>query len=345
MIQRYFIFLLIVCSSVFTSCYKENDIEGQISDEFYLRHEGTDFPIWTRGYDQTETFIIFLHGGPFASGIREAVNKQFVELEKDYVMVYYDQRGGGFTHGENNIEKLNEKQFVEDLDEIVDLIKSKYTNAKNVFLMGHSWGGYLGTAYLASDNNQNKIKGWIGLAGAHNQSLSWEESRLFSIDYATKQITNNSEDKVFWEEQLDILINTPIIFDLATLQTINFPAQVIEEKGIESVNGDNDISGLELLSSPIGYGINQTNLTVVEDIVVNGNQNPRMNQITIPSLLLYGGIDAIVPASMGQNGYDFLGTPEVDKQLVILENRGHDLWRFEPILFFTEVKQFIEKYN
>ena len=104
-------------------------------------------PIWVRGNANAETFILFLHGGPFDTAIENAVWEHFAPLYEDYAVVFFDQRGGGYAHG-NQLVNLNEAQFVEDVEMVFDLIQDKYPQMKSTFLMGHSYGGYLGTCLL-----------------------------------------------------------------------------------------------------------------------------------------------------------------------------------------------------
>ncbi len=329
---------------VFTACYKDENPDGQLSDEFYLRHEGTDMPVWVRGNDDKETFIIFLHGGPLLSGVENAVYDHFDRLESDYAMVYYDQRGGGFTHGKRAVN-LNEEQFVEDLEVLTMLIKNKYPQAKNLFLMGHSWGGYLATAFLKKGVNQVDFKGWIQLSGNHNFPLNWASSRLFGIDYAQNRIAENDPDKSVWEERLKALEETPEITNIQELRVINYIGQIIDREVNTEKNQFSEPSLLYLLSSPVGTGKDQKDLELLEDLIVFGDQSPNMDRIVLPTLLVYGGKDAIVPKNLGQNAYDLIGTPEEGKKLVILEESGHDIWGIEVDAFFSTVKDFVEEYK
>lgn len=326
-----------------TSCYRDKDIVGQFSDEFYLRNDGADLPVWVRGNANAETFIFFLHGGPFDTGIENAVWGHFEPLYDEYAMVFFDQRGGGYAHGKR-VSNLNEEQFVEDIEVVLDLIKDQYPQAKNLFLMGHSYGGYLGTSFLKTGDNQLNFNGWIELAGAHNFPMNWLSSRDFSMAYAQDKI-DADDNKVVWEDRLEALQNTPAVTNLNELFTINGIAFRVENELNVGKSEFENPHWLHLFSSPVGAGFNQLNLAEVEDLLVNGNQNPFMSSITLPTLLIYGAEDPIVPVALGQNAYDFLGTPAEDKSLVILPESGHSVWEYEIDAFFTEVKAFITKYE
>ena len=76
-----------------------------------------------------------------------AIEPAFKKLEEDYAFVYYDPRGSGEAQGNAKPESFTVEQFVKDLEQLVYLVRHKYNNP-TLFLMGHSWGGGLGKAFL-----------------------------------------------------------------------------------------------------------------------------------------------------------------------------------------------------
>ncbi len=325
-----------------SGCYKDTESETQFDDEFFLTHKGADLPIWVRGNKDAKTFILFLHGGPFDTALYDAVVRAFEPLYDDYAVVYFDQRGGGHAHGSS--VNLSEAQFVEDVELVTKLVKQQYPQAENLFLMGHSYGGYLGTAVLAKGNNQDLFKGWISLAGAHNYPLNWVNSRAYLLNITTQKISAG-EDLEVWQERFDALTNTPEVTNINELRIINGIAfQVAKE-----INAGNETFEkppfLFRLTAPTGAGFSQHNNAEMEDLIVNGNLNPVMSNITLPSLLIYGGEDPIVPFALGNNAIDFLGTPEEDKFLISLATSGHILWEYQADIFFDQIRTFVSSYE
>lgn len=325
------------------ACYQDEDVAGQFSDEFYLRHEGADLPVWVRGASDAKTFILFLHGGPFDTAIENAVYEHFAPLYEDYAIVFFDQRGGGYAHGQQLVG-LNEEQFVEDVEVVHQLIQNKYPQAENMFLMGHSYGGYLGTAVLKKEDNQSLYKGWIELAGAHNFPLNWLASRTFSLDYIEQKATEGTLTE-YWSERLEKLQNTTSVTSFAELGIINGIAFNVASELNEGKSTFENPAWLRVFSSPVGADFSQHHLDQLGDMLLEGNHNPEMSSIVLPSLLLYGGEDPIVTTTLGENGMEYLGTPEEDKYFVVLENSGHSLWEYESDLFFNEIQNFIRQYE
>ena len=159
--------ILIVLIS-FSSCQKlllEPDYhEG---DFFYLENNKALMPVWVKGNQESGIFVIFLHGGPGLTSNTYANSTSYKKLQESYAFVFWDQRTSGMAQGNPPKESLTLDQYVEDAEKLIMLIKSKY-GVEKVFLIGKSWGGALGTAYLIKQQNQDNIYGWVEIDGAHN---------------------------------------------------------------------------------------------------------------------------------------------------------------------------------
>ena len=100
---------------------------------------------WIRlnGEDTRNPVLLFLHGGPGGS-VMSYSRKFTSKLERHFVVVQWDQRGTGQT------EKLNPSSipssvalFENDAFEMVRYLSHEFGKEK-IFLMGQSWGGFLG---------------------------------------------------------------------------------------------------------------------------------------------------------------------------------------------------------
>jgi proline iminopeptidase len=87
--------------------------------------------------------IIVLHGGPGAD-YRYLLNCRAF-ADQGYRVVFYDQRGSGLSKRQNK-NSYTLETMVNDLAEVINHYK-KSANQK-VFLLGHSWGAILATAYI-----------------------------------------------------------------------------------------------------------------------------------------------------------------------------------------------------
>ncbi|MCB1179537.1 MAG: alpha/beta fold hydrolase [Leptospiraceae bacterium] len=123
--------------------------------------------------------IIVVHGGP---GADHNYLLNLKELSEKYFVVFYDQRGTGFSQREDPKNHSLESSL-EDLKEIIH----HYKNGKQVILIGHSWGGMLTTAYIGK-NTKDVSKAIIIEPGILNNETSKafinalkKENSFFSI--------------------------------------------------------------------------------------------------------------------------------------------------------------------
>jgi pimeloyl-ACP methyl ester carboxylesterase len=93
--------------------------------------------------------------------------------------------------GNNNLDKLNLPQMIDDLGAVVKVLKLRYEGA-DIYLCAHSFGGLLAAGYLVKDSNQNQIRGWIDIDGAHNYPLCDTSSRKMLIDTARSEINKRN---------------------------------------------------------------------------------------------------------------------------------------------------------
>jgi proline iminopeptidase len=87
--------------------------------------------------------LVILHGGP-GSDYRSLLNcKEFAN--QGYYVVFYDQRGSGLSvrHSKN---EYTIQLMIDDLHEVINYYRT--STSQKIFLLGHSWGAILATAYI-----------------------------------------------------------------------------------------------------------------------------------------------------------------------------------------------------
>jgi proline iminopeptidase len=87
--------------------------------------------------------LIILHGGP-GSDYRYLLNcKEFAN--QGYYVVFYDQRGSGLSKRHNKNE-YTVQLMIDDLQAVIAHYRT--SPSQKIFLLGHSWGAILATAYI-----------------------------------------------------------------------------------------------------------------------------------------------------------------------------------------------------
>ena len=327
------------------SCHEDMYYQG---DFFFLVNKQASMPVSVRGNTSSGIFILFLHGGPGGTALQKMGLPAFNSLESSYATVFWDQRSSGSSQGNSPTSLLTLNQFIEDLDKLVDLIRYKYNNPR-IFLMGHSWGGCLGTAYLTDASRQAKIKGWIEVDGAHNNPLADDQSLAWMTSYAQAAVAQNI-DVDFWNYVLTWYERNP-----------NFTSDQLEHYAfLERANGYIHDPTLKrdpatfpeftfdyMFNSPADEAMALTNYNhVIKNFIISDiDLTSQMQNITLPSLILWGKFDGVIPFAMAAQGLNALGTNPSKKSIVELSNSGHVGYYEEPEVFVSAVQGFIELYK
>lgn len=108
--------------------------------EEYARIGGIDHYLLHYRAKPEDPVLLFIHGGP---GQTESFFAFLVEeyAERDYNIVYYDQRGAGKTWLRNKKSKPDTETLKKDLLEMVLYLKKQYGKEK-IGILGHSWGAF-----------------------------------------------------------------------------------------------------------------------------------------------------------------------------------------------------------
>lgn len=339
------VFSIFISLFVLTSCQKALMPDIYRGDDFfYLKNDEAIMPVWVRGNLESKTFCIFLHGGPGLSSLTYATNNAYLQLQEEYAFVFWDQRASGASQGNAQPETISLDQFVDDTDKLIDLICSKY-EVDEVFLIGKSWGGALGTAYLLEAKHQEKVKGWVEVAGSHNWKRALELSVEYMKIYSQTKIDEN-ESVNYWEKILKWYNENGAKRDFNFWKNhgkyLNAANAIYKDPANDPGDGiDSWNAPIPLLSILNGVYVSAHML----DEMSNLNLTPEMHKINIPTLILWGEFDFNIPVETGIEGFEAIGTIEEDKSIYIFENSAHSPSFEEPDLFVQKVKEFIEKYQ
>jgi pimeloyl-ACP methyl ester carboxylesterase len=102
--------------------------------------------ITIRGRDRNNPILLVLHGGPAAPDLPESY--LYERAWEDYfTVVQWDQRGAGKTYALNDPKTvaptLTPDRMVQDAEDLTAYLRQTYHRPK-IFVLGHSWGTYLG---------------------------------------------------------------------------------------------------------------------------------------------------------------------------------------------------------
>jgi len=314
-------------------------------DWLFVRNDGADLPVWVRGDTSSGVFIVWLAGGP-GDPVVIAQGAATDALEASYGMVFWDQRGSGSAQGNASPDSFTVEQLVDDVDAIVDVVADIY-EPERLFLLGHSWGGTLGTAYLLEPDHQSKLAGWIDVAGNHDPPLVYPMKIAWLEDYATRRIAAG-EDVSHWTEVRDWCASDPPL----TVENFDQWDTYVSDTDATFHNPDVGFDiGFDLLflSGESAFAYLAVNSSYASDHVYDDVEafqafsfSSRMGDITLPTALLWGRHDGIVPLPASDAAMEVLGTPPDELHRVVFEDSAHFPFLEEPQAFERAVADFVE---
>lgn len=157
------------------SITEKNKIEiGDVEQGFFIRSENPENPV-----------ILFLHGGPGSPELPIIIRHEPKDrLEMHFTVCWWEQRGSGLSyHGDSDKSKMTIDQMVEDTREMTEYLLKRFKKNK-IYLLGHSWGTYLGVKTI--EKYPELYSAYIGVGQMTNQGESEKNAYDYMLSYAEK---------------------------------------------------------------------------------------------------------------------------------------------------------------
>ncbi len=163
-------------------------LKGSIAVIEQISLGGVDQYLIIRGADQNKPVMLFLHGGPGSP--EYAFMKAFnPDLENDFVLVYWEQRGAGKSWSENiPPESMTLEQMISDTRELSEYLAERF-NKEKIYVMGHSWGSFLGM--LTAYQHPELFHAYFGIGQVCDQY----RGELVSFEWVKEQARKNNDKK------------------------------------------------------------------------------------------------------------------------------------------------------
>ena len=337
------IIMISLLGLLFAGCKKEfAGLSTNANEIFWISNNGADMPVRVMGNTASKTIILIVHGGP-GDGSYDYTDHKTARLREKYGVAFWDQRNAGSASGNNNMDKLSLPQMINDMEVIVKALKSRYDGA-SIFLYAHSFGGLLAAGYLVKDSNQNNLKGWMEVDGAHNYPLCNASSRKMLMDTAASEISKGNYISQ-WQNILDYCHSRdPLASYEISSQIESFAHNAEPYMGIKQRN-----SSLSLAEDPLDRLVNYYDLyhtfsgSDFLESLESADYSNQLYKIKIPSLLLWGQFDFTVPPVLGEDGMRNLGSS--NKKLVLFPHSGHHPMETDADLVEDEIINFVDTFK
>ncbi len=274
--------------------------------------------IQIRGEDRTKPILLFLHGGPgFPQMPFSHLN---AELEKEFVVVQWDQRGAGKSYSWSlPDESMRVEQFVADTHELVELLLRRF-HAPKCYLVAHSWGTVFGT--LAVVRYPELFWAYVGIG----QVADFPESEQVRYRFALAAASERKKTKAAAElkrigpppypnfDQSDLLKKWVSRFDAARypkLSRTRMAWWAFESPAY---------SWVDLVKIPLGARYSFSMLW--REIFYEINLFKQAPRLEVPVYFFLGRHDEVVTAKVAEDYFQALNAPR-GKELIWFENSGH----------------------
>jgi pimeloyl-ACP methyl ester carboxylesterase len=280
--------------------------------------------VLTRSHNISKPILLFLHGGPGMPMMYMGYKFQR-ELEKDFIVVHWDQRGAGKSYSSSiAVETINTEQYIADAHELIDTLCKRYSKQK-IYLACHSWGTYIGS--ILANRYPSLFYACISIGQVTDPKLSRELQKDFLISEATKR--NNKKalaqietkgsrvfEKYLFKFGAELKHSTsfiPFIFTGLRAKEYSFKDALNVSKGP-------NFCGRNMKYTSVDSGI----MYAVRDY-------------KIPVYFLTGRSDYVTPGQLIHEYYTKITAPS--KEFIWFENSAHFPFFEEPQQFTAAIKK------
>jgi pimeloyl-ACP methyl ester carboxylesterase len=173
-------------------------LAGSISEKISVDINGVKQGMFIKGKDRTKPVLLFLHGGP---GMPEyAISQKYPEvLAEDFVVCWWEQRGSGLSFDPSiPADTLTAEQLIADTLAVTNYLQNRFGQDR-IYLMGHSWGSFIGIQ--AAARAPELYTAYIGMGQISQQF----ESEKLAYQYMLEQYTAAGDERMVQK-----LLQTPL---------------------------------------------------------------------------------------------------------------------------------------
>lgn len=154
-------------------------ITGSISEKIFVEINGIRQGMIIQSTDITHPVLLFLHGGP---GMPEFFlnTTHPTGLERDFTVVWWEQRGAGLSFNPDiPPQSMTIAQLIADTVAVTNYLRQRFGKDK-IYLLGHSWGSYLGIQVAAEV--PDLYHAYIGMGQVSYQLRSEVAARVYMLE-------------------------------------------------------------------------------------------------------------------------------------------------------------------
>jgi pimeloyl-ACP methyl ester carboxylesterase len=318
-----------------------NRIANSLAEKLFIEIGGVQQGFFIRSENPKNPVILFLHGGPGSPELAISYPYEVSErLEKYFTVCYWDQRGAGMSFS-NSIDTatMTLEQLIEDTRQITEYLKHRF-NREKIYLMGHSWGSFLGVKTI--EKHPENYIAYIGIGQVTNQI----ESEKLAYDYML-QYAKEVNDKAAVSKLEKFNRNAPDFPNLNYIEAVRSP--LMNKYGI-GIMRDN-FSMAKLIKDLLlfkGYTVSEKmkytqgmtfSNTYLWENVTDDNLFESSASFQVPVYIVHGKYDYQVSYTLSREYFKKIEAPE--KSFFTFEKSAHSPNGEEPEKFVRVVRNIV----
>jgi pimeloyl-ACP methyl ester carboxylesterase len=311
-------------------------LAGSVAEIVRTEIGGTSQGLIIKGKSDQNPVLLFLHGGPGNPEYVLAKNYD-IGLEDYFTVCWWDQRGSGMSYsGSGSPETWTLERMTRDTVEVTNYLRERFGTDK-IYLMGHSWGSFLGVN--VASQYPELYEAYIGIGQVTNQL----ESEKLAYDYMIKTLSGKGESTKELEKY-DLSGETsdlPTAYFMLRSQTLSKLGNGVFHAP-QSQFSDILLPFLQAreytLSDKYGYLMGSLkSLVAPVNSELMTDLSLAISKFDIPVYIFHGVYDMQVNYELSKRYFELLDAPE--KQFYTFENSAHSPFMEEPGRFIEIVKK------
>jgi pimeloyl-ACP methyl ester carboxylesterase len=289
------------------------DAPGRIEESRFVTIGGLEQWITIRGASKGSPVVLFLHGGP--GDTQSQFIKTYEPLERDFVIVHWDQRGAGKTRARANEQTRNASldQLTSDGIELAQYLRN-YLGTTNLVLVGHSWGSFLGV-HVAKQRPE-LFRAFVGTGQVVSATDIVDDQYRYTLERARQ--TNNLAATAELEA-----LGVPTFSDFDKyLKMRRWLNHFLAPSDLQWIAAQDSmlqqaLSAEELKAYWEGFGT----MTGLASTVSSMDLRPLGYRFGLPFFIIQGTDDHITPTVLAASYFQRIDAPT--KQMITIDGAGH----------------------
>ncbi|HZA73547.1 MAG TPA: alpha/beta hydrolase [Propionibacteriaceae bacterium] len=297
-------------------------VPGSVAELTRVEIGGHDLALMIRGRSDQNPVLLFLAGGPGGSELG-AMRRHSEELEDDFVVATFDQRGTGKSYDQlDPADSLTLDRAVADALEVTNYLRDRF-GKDQIYLAGQSWGSLLGV--LAVQRQPELYSAFVGVGQMvspketdqifYRDTLAWarETGNTDLVDTLTSSGPPPYENMLDYESALSYELE---VYPYSHAGNSEGSGQMGENILVEEYT--------LLEQAHVFAGVMDT-FSVLYPQIQDIDFRTQATSLDVPVYLAQGAHEARGRAEPAQQWFDLLQAPS--KKLVTFDTSGHrPLW-------------------